>query len=68
MDFADIGSETTERATADAIAKVQQAAQIKRFPLIGKCYNCEASLVDRPFCSTDCREDYEEVKQRISRR
>lgn len=68
MDFADIGSETTENATAAAIAAVQQKAHVKLFPLIGRCYACEAPIKDRPFCDAECRDDYEATKLRISRR
>lgn len=68
MDLADIGTETTERRTAAAIRAVQVEAQKKIFPFIGRCYNCEATLKDRPFCDTECREDYISAQQRIGRR
>lgn len=65
MDFGDIGSSITEQNTEAAIAKVRTDARTKQYALIGKCYVCEVPMADRPFCSSECRDEYEYTKRRM---
>jgi len=67
MDIGDIGSEVTEITTNAAIAKIRAESRTKKFPITGKCYNCEDESKDRPFCSKECRDDFEEF-QRLKNR
>lgn len=64
MDICDIGLKVTEEATAEAIARIRAEAKVPQYKLIGKCYTCETPLENSPFCSAECREDYEEVKRK----
>lgn len=64
MDLCDIGSETSDAMVASALAKVQKQAQIKRFPFIAKCYNCERCIKQGAFCDEECRDEYDEFKRR----
>lgn len=65
MDFGDQGSQVTEAMTADMVARARSAAAVKRFPEIGKCYNCERPITGRNFCDTECRDEYEEFRNKI---
>lgn len=64
MDFGDIGSEVTETNTAEAIARVRADARTKAFPITGTCYNekCGDDSPGRPFCSADCRNEYDRTQ------
>lgn len=62
-DIADIGSDATEAATAESLAAVRAKAQIKKFPFIGRCYNCERKLSEGRFCDAECRDDYEDAQK-----
>jgi len=68
MDIGDIASETTERTTAAAIAVIRANARTTQYMLIGRCYTCADPIEDRPFCSKECRDDYEETKRKLNRR
>ncbi len=68
MDFGDIGLETTERITEAGIAQVRANARTQKFPVTGSCYTCEEASEGRPFCSKECREDYELAKKKITGR
>jgi hypothetical protein len=64
MDFGDEGQEITENLRADAIAKVRSEARTNKFPITGTCYNplCGDDSPDRPFCSKECRDEYDRVE------
>lgn len=64
MDFIDHSSELADIENENLVKAARARASIKRFPFIGKCYNCEAELTDRNFCDVACRDEYEEFKKR----
>lgn len=66
MDFADIGSETTELSTSAAINAVRAQATETLKPT-GSCRNprCEDDT-DKVFCSPACRNEYDYLLRRKS--
>lgn len=66
MDFTDVGSEFTEQFNQAGIAQVTAAAKIPEFLAYGTCYNirCGDDSPGKPFCSKECRDEYEHLKRR----
>ena len=68
-DFADIGSDYTERSLEAQIEEHQYQLNhaVSAFEL-GRCRNCEEKLDDsRVFCDSDCASDFES-RQRSDKR
>jgi hypothetical protein len=64
MNLEDAASDLTDRENESIIARARAKAAIKKFPITGQCYSCEAPLTDRVFCDADCRDDYEYITRR----
>lgn len=66
MDFGDIGLESTEANTNAAINRVRAEARTQAFKVTGICYNvkCQGDSVDRPFCSKECRDEYDYMNRK----
>lgn len=58
-DFADIGSDYTERWLEGAIEERRHQASIAQQFEIGRCRNCDDKLDDgRSYCNNECRDDH----------
>lgn len=68
-DFADIGSDYTERWLEAQLSEHQyQLNQVGNSFEMGRCRNCEEKLDDsRAFCDADCAADFES-RQRADKR
>ncbi len=70
MDFGDIGSDITEINTAEAIARVRADARTTAYKVTGICLNerCGDDSPGRPFCSAQCRNEFDRtniLKERL---
>jgi hypothetical protein len=65
MDFADIGLEATEARTEALIKEARE--RVETTPKAkGSCNNPLCGLdTDKPFCSPECRDEYDRVKDKI---
>ncbi len=68
MNIGDMASDTEERFTAAAIATIRANARTSQYMITGRCYTCDTSVVERPFCSKECCAEYEEIKKKLNRR
>jgi hypothetical protein len=69
-DFADIGSDYTERWLEAQISEHQYQLNhaVNAFE-IGRCRNCDDKTDDgRTFCDLECRKDFEDRQKAIKRR
>jgi len=64
MDFADEGQGITEAIIEAGIDRVRKEARTNQFPVTGTCYNprCEDDSPTRPFCSKECRDEFDRIQ------
>lgn len=68
-DFADIGSDYTERWLEGAIEERKHQASIAPTYETGRCRNCNDKIDDgRAYCDQDCRDDHSERMRAEMRR
>lgn len=68
-DFADIGSDYTERWLEGAIEERKHQASIAQQFKAGRCRNCNEKLGDGiAYCDTECRDDHSDRMRAEMRR
>lgn len=60
IDFADEAQQRTENHLEAAL----NARKTLTVPFSGKCLSCQEPVVERRFCDSHCREDYERTQKR----
>lgn len=60
IDFADEAQQRTEEHLKAALSNRKTLT----IPFSGKCLCCEEPVVERRFCNSDCREQYEHEQKR----